>query len=263
VPPHEAAESIGEHKERCEEGTTLGRVSLYKGSSLNRSVQTRAGPEQRRIIHFSSGDTLEQEDREEEQEEEEEEEEEEERTGLPSGWDSDKSVMLHPIFSRVICLHSLLLAGGGVPCLQAHVVCNAPQSEPCSASLPVSWDFLGERLAGAPGLDAAKYQHAADQLQRDQEATSNPGAPPVTRYFLCRKRADDPLRGLPRTSPPGHQQPGRGRAAERTGGHKTPLPWGEGSQSLRSRRGGGDEEHMETSDARHNTASQADGDCFK
>uniref|UniRef100_A0A3B5ACX9 Family with sequence similarity 177 member A1 n=1 Tax=Stegastes partitus TaxID=144197 RepID=A0A3B5ACX9_9TELE len=74
---------------------------------------------QKKVIHFSSGETLELEDSEEE-----EEEEEEHVTELP-----------HPflLFPKLAC------------------------------------DFLGERLAGALGLNAAKYQYAIDEYHRDQK----------------------------------------------------------------------------------------------
>lgn len=34
-------------------------------------------------------------------------------------------------------------------------------------------DFLGERLAGALGLNAAKYQYAIDQYHHDRKVVSN------------------------------------------------------------------------------------------
>lgn len=89
------------------------------------------GTRERRVIHFTSGETLDLDS---------EEEEEEER---PAFRDTERKARLKNLAMRVGRL-SLL-------------VC----------------DFLGERLAGALGLNDAKYQYAIDQHQRGKKPISS------------------------------------------------------------------------------------------
>ncbi|KAM9840760.1 protein FAM177B [Aulostomus maculatus] len=96
---------------------------------------------QKKIIHFSSGETLTEDDSEEE---EEEEEEQQSSNSVPF---RDPAPRARFSFKNVAALLGRL-------------------------SL-LTCDFIGERLACALGLTAAKYQYAIDQHQRDQQTTSS------------------------------------------------------------------------------------------
>lgn len=100
-----------------------------------------APPKQKRIIHFANGETLEDEDSEEE------EEEEQSSNRDPFTGPAERSSKTRFSFKNVAFLV------GRVSLL----IC----------------DFLGERTAGALGLNAAKYQYAVDQYQRDHKTTSS------------------------------------------------------------------------------------------
>ncbi|XP_026196559.1 protein FAM177A1 isoform X2 [Anabas testudineus] len=93
-------------------------------------------PSKKRIIHFSSGDTLELEDS----------EEEEERS-------SSAPPFTEPTETTRFSFKSLAVLVGRVSLLTC--------------------DFLGERLAGALGLNAAKYQYAIDQYHHDRKRKSD------------------------------------------------------------------------------------------
>ncbi|XP_069559158.1 protein FAM177B [Brachyistius frenatus] len=102
-----------------------------------------ASSKERKILHFSSGETLEVEDSEEEEEEEEEEQ------------SSDRSPFKEPAERTRFSFKAMALLVGRISLLTC--------------------DFLGARLAGALGLNAAKYQYAIDQHYRDHKTTSNRG----------------------------------------------------------------------------------------
>ncbi|CAN9507784.1 unnamed protein product [Ophioblennius macclurei] len=93
-------------------------------------------PKEKKIIHFASGETLEVDDSEDE---EEVTEPPPKRTPFQerssTGFSFKKTVVLLGRISLMSC------------------------------------DFFGKRLAGALGLDAAKYQYAVNQYHRDQKAT--------------------------------------------------------------------------------------------
>lgn len=97
---------------------------------------------ERRVIHFTSGETLDLDS---------EEEEEEER---PTFRDTERKARLS--------IKNLARRVGRLSLL----VC----------------DFLGERLAGALGLNDAKYQYAIDQHQRQNKAIGgeDPGTTPLS-----------------------------------------------------------------------------------
>ncbi|XP_042246485.1 protein FAM177B isoform X2 [Thunnus maccoyii] len=100
---------------------------------------------QKRIIYFSNGETLEEEDSEEEEEEEEEEEQSPNRG--PFREPAERSSKTRFSFKNVAFLVGRM----------SLMIC----------------DFLGERAAGALGLNAAKYQYAIDQYQRDHKTTTS------------------------------------------------------------------------------------------
>ncbi|XP_044024255.1 protein FAM177A1 isoform X2 [Siniperca chuatsi] len=91
---------------------------------------------QRRIIHFSSGETLEEEDSEEDEE--------------PS---SNRPPFREPAEKTRFSFKNVAILVGRISLLTC--------------------DFLGERLAGALGLNAAKYQYAIDQHHRDHKKTNS------------------------------------------------------------------------------------------
>ncbi|KAK5853310.1 hypothetical protein PBY51_007108 [Eleginops maclovinus] len=91
---------------------------------------------QRRIIYFSSGETMEEEDSEEEEE-------------------SDRPPFTEPAEKSRFSFRNVALLVGRISLLTC--------------------DFLGERLAGVLGLKAAKYQYAIDQHHRDNK-TKGSGA---------------------------------------------------------------------------------------
>ncbi|KAM7395813.1 hypothetical protein PAMA_007211 [Pampus argenteus] len=97
----------------------------------------------KRIIHFTSGETLEEKD----SEEEEEEEEEQSSNRSPFSESTERSSKTRFSFKKVAILVGRL-------------------------SL-LTCDFLGERLAGALGLNAAKYQYAIDQYHREHKTTNS------------------------------------------------------------------------------------------
>ncbi|XP_060908620.1 protein FAM177A1 [Labrus mixtus] len=86
-----------------------------------------ASNQEKRIIHFSSGETIEEEDSEEEEEEEEAPE------GCPFKEPTERARFSFKKVAILVGRISLMTC-----------------------------DFLGERLAGALGLNAAKYQYAID-----------------------------------------------------------------------------------------------------
>lgn len=87
---------------------------------------------QKRIIHFSSGETL------DEEEEDSEEEKENSPNEPPFGATAERAKFSWKNVAVVVGRKSLLTC-----------------------------DFLGERLAGLLGLNAAKYQYAIDEYHRD------------------------------------------------------------------------------------------------
>ncbi|XP_047244277.1 protein FAM177A1 [Girardinichthys multiradiatus] len=93
---------------------------------------------QKRIIYFSSGETLELEDPEED------EAEEQPSRGTPFKEPGGRPRMSFKNVAIVVGRMSLLAC-----------------------------DFLGQRLAGALGLNAAKYQYAIDQYHREHKITEN------------------------------------------------------------------------------------------
>ncbi|XP_062293244.1 protein FAM177B isoform X1 [Scomber scombrus] len=99
-----------------------------------------APPKQKRIIHFANGETLEDEDSEEEEEEQ------------SSNRDPFTEPAVRSSKTRFSFKNVAFLVG--------------------RVSLLIC-DFLGERTAGALGLNAAKYQYAVDQYQRDNKTTSS------------------------------------------------------------------------------------------
>uniref|UniRef100_A0AAQ4QXT0 Uncharacterized protein n=1 Tax=Gasterosteus aculeatus aculeatus TaxID=481459 RepID=A0AAQ4QXT0_GASAC len=177
---------------------------------------------QTRIIHFSSGETLEQEDSEEEEEEQSNRppfREPADRVG------SERNVTSQPICSCVIGLYSLLLSQTRLSFKSVPLLVGRISMLTC--------DFVGERLAGALGLNAAKYQYAIDRHQRDQQTASS-------------RAKDDPVGGRAKDDPAPHLYPGaEGRGHYGAAGGP-----------------GGDDRHVETSEGRHNRAYEAD-DCYK
>ncbi|KAM7368259.1 hypothetical protein PAMP_014499 [Pampus punctatissimus] len=93
----------------------------------------------KRIIHFTSGETLEEKDS--------EDEEEHSSNRSPFSESTERSSKTRFSFKNVAVLVGRL-------------------------SL-LTCDFLGERLAGALGLNAAKYQYAIDQYHREHKTTSS------------------------------------------------------------------------------------------
>ncbi|XP_018550262.1 protein FAM177A1 [Lates calcarifer] len=91
---------------------------------------------QKRIIHFSSGETLEEEDSEEEEEQ-----------------PSNRTPFREPTQRARFSFRNVAILVGRISLLTC--------------------DFLGERLAGVLGLNAAKYQYAIDQYQSDHKKTSS------------------------------------------------------------------------------------------
>lgn len=90
----------------------------------------------KKIIHFSSGETLEVQDSEEEEEEDEQ--------------SSKRAPFREPAERTRFSFKNVALLVGRISLMTC--------------------DFLGERLAGALGLNAAKYQYAIDQYQRDHKS---------------------------------------------------------------------------------------------
>ncbi|XP_029352832.1 protein FAM177A1 [Echeneis naucrates] len=90
---------------------------------------------QKRIIHFSSGETLEEENSEEEEEQ-----------------SSSRPPFREPSEKPRVSFKTVAVLIGRVSLLTC--------------------DFLGERLAGALGLNTAKYQYAIDQYKHDHKKTS-------------------------------------------------------------------------------------------
>uniref|UniRef100_A0A3B4U039 Uncharacterized protein n=1 Tax=Seriola dumerili TaxID=41447 RepID=A0A3B4U039_SERDU len=145
---------------------------------------------QKKIIHFSSGETLEEEDS---------EEEEEPASNRPPFREPTERFPCH-LFSKLAC------------------------------------DFRGERLAGALGLNAAKYQYAIDQYRHDHKKTSS-------------QTTDGLMEGQAETIQlsPGHNDESHYGA---TGGARHPA------DPL-------DEKHMNRKEGYHNRSYQADEDCLK
>ncbi|XP_059212519.1 protein FAM177A1 [Centropristis striata] len=91
---------------------------------------------QKRVIYFSSGETLDEEDSEEEEEQ-----------------SSNRPPFREPAERSRFSFKNVAILVGRVSLLTC--------------------DFLGERLAGALGLNAAKYQYAIDQHHRDHKKASS------------------------------------------------------------------------------------------
>uniref|UniRef100_A0A8P4K1K0 Uncharacterized protein n=1 Tax=Dicentrarchus labrax TaxID=13489 RepID=A0A8P4K1K0_DICLA len=114
--------------------TALFKVCTVQYTLKKNALKTEfGGPDvskQRRVIHFSSGETLEEDDS---------AEEEEQPSNRPPFKEAAERVghFTVSLFPKLAC------------------------------------DFLGERLAGALGLNAAKYQYAIDQYHRDHKTTSS------------------------------------------------------------------------------------------
>ncbi|XP_073349228.1 uncharacterized protein [Pagrus major] len=152
---------------------------------------------QRRTIHFSSGETLEEEDSEEEEEQ-----------------SSDRPPFREPAQRVSFSFKNVAFLVGRISLLTC--------------------DFLGERLAGALGLKAAKYQYAIDQYHRDHKTTSS--------------QATDDLRdGQAETFHLSHGVDGAQYGA--TGDSRSPE----------SR----DEKHMDRNEGRHNRGYQEDEHCLE
>ncbi|AWP19667.1 putative protein FAM177A1-like [Scophthalmus maximus] len=178
-----------------------------------------AGPApsgQRKIIHFASGETLE--------EESSGEEVEPAANAPPFGEPAErdeKSLVL--FFTTVVsCSESFLLLS------------NQLQSGRSASSFGLATcDFFGERLAGALGLNAAKYQYAIDQHRSGREKPSS--------------RATDEL------------TEGRGEAAHfsrRLDGSRY------GATGVADARGSRDEKRVPGQEGYHNRSYQADEDFF-
>ncbi|KAM9356475.1 protein FAM177A1 isoform 1-T5 [Pholidichthys leucotaenia] len=103
---------------------------MTEGSALPREVK-------KKIIHFTSGETLEVEDSEMEEEEEEAEQ------------STNKPPFEEPAEKTKLSFKNVVILIGRISLLAC--------------------DFLGERLAGALGLNAAKYQYAVDQYHRHHQ----------------------------------------------------------------------------------------------
>ncbi|XP_078130824.1 protein FAM177A1 isoform X2 [Sander vitreus] len=156
---------------------------------------------QRRITYFSSGETLEEEDSEEEEEEEEQ--------------SSNRPPFREPAERTRLSFKNVALLVGRISLLAC--------------------DFLGERLAGALGLNAAKYQYAIDQHHRDHKTTSS--------------KATDNLKGEQAATI--HLSSGLDGSHYGATGHvRCPADTQESC----------DEKHMDRSEGCHNRAYQADED---
>ncbi|XP_029965354.1 protein FAM177B [Salarias fasciatus] len=99
-------------------------------------------PKEKKIIHFASGETLEEEDSEEEEDVEE----------LPP----QRSPFQRPSERTRFSLKKTVVLLGRISLLTC--------------------DFFGRSFAGALGLDVSKYQYAMDQYRRDQKATRSRAA---------------------------------------------------------------------------------------
>ncbi|XP_008335461.1 protein FAM177B [Cynoglossus semilaevis] len=95
---------------------------------------------QKKVIYFTSGETMEEDSEEEKEEEEDEEGEEEHKSNTPP--------FSEPAEKTRFSFRKLAFLVGRISLLTC--------------------DFLGERLANVFGLDAAKYQYAIDQHERDR-----------------------------------------------------------------------------------------------
>ncbi|XP_068433524.1 protein FAM177A1 [Clinocottus analis] len=158
---------------------------------------------QRRIIHFSSGETL------EDEEEDEEEEEEEESSNRPP--------FSEPAQRTRLSFRNVALLVGRISLLTC--------------------DFLGERLAGALGLNAAKYQYAIDLYHRDHQTTSSQAKDSRVEEQASIQRCPGPA-----------------------GGHYGAT--GAAGRPADSQTGCG-ETHMDRREGRHNEAYQAEEDSFQ
>ncbi|XP_030578060.1 protein FAM177A1 [Archocentrus centrarchus] len=98
-----------------------------------------ASSKEKKVIHFSSGETLEVEDSEEEEEQ-----------------PSNRTPFEEPQQKTRLSFKNVAILVGRFSLLAC--------------------DFLGERLAGAFGLSAAKYQYAIDRYHRDHKTTSSRAA---------------------------------------------------------------------------------------
>ncbi|XP_071334676.1 protein FAM177A1 isoform X2 [Trachinotus anak] len=157
-----------------------------------------APSKQKKVIHFSSGETLEVDDSEEEEEQ-----------------SSNKPPFREPTERTRFSFKNMAILIGRISLLTC--------------------DFLGERLAGALGLNAAKYQYAIDQYQRDHKKTNS-------------QTADGILEGQAEKI---HLSP------ETDGSHYGAT--GEERRPADPR----DEKHVNRKEGYHNGSYQADEDCLK
>ncbi|XP_033503903.1 protein FAM177A1 [Epinephelus lanceolatus] len=155
---------------------------------------------QRRIIHFSNGETLEEEDSKEEEQV------------------SNRPPFLEPAEKARLSFKNVAILVGRISLLTC--------------------DFLGERLAGALGLTAAKYQYAIDQHHRNQKRKSS-------------KATDNLMEGQAETI---QLSPGLDGSHYGATGHMKCLA--DSQESC-------DEKHMDTSRGCQNRAYQADEDYLK
>ncbi|XP_028253267.1 protein FAM177A1 [Parambassis ranga] len=98
-----------------------------------------ASSKEKKVIHFANGETLELEDSEEEEEEEEQ--------------SPNRGPFKEPAERTRFSFKNVAFLVGRISLLAC--------------------DFLGERVAGVLGLNAAKYQYAIDQYHRDHKVTDS------------------------------------------------------------------------------------------
>ncbi|KAG7509191.1 hypothetical protein JOB18_036873 [Solea senegalensis] len=152
-----------------------------------------ASSKEKKIIYFSSGETM---------EEDSEEEEEESLSTAPFRETAEKTRISFRKLAFLVGRISLLTC-----------------------------DFLGERLAGALGLNAAKYQYAVDQYQRDHKK--------------------------PSSKTPGGIMEGRGEMIHLSA-RQDRSHYGATGEARCS-----DDNHTNRKDGYHNGSYQADEDCLK
>ncbi|MEQ2244691.1 hypothetical protein ILYODFUR_019825 [Ilyodon furcidens] len=118
---------------------------------------------QKRIIYFSSGETLELEDPEED------EAEEQPSRGTPfkepGGRVGIYLVEKIPVWTLDYVTHVSFFPQTRMSFKNVAILVGRMSLLAC--------DFLGQRLAGALGLNAAKYQYAIDQYHREHKITEN------------------------------------------------------------------------------------------
>ncbi|XP_040919738.1 protein FAM177A1 [Toxotes jaculatrix] len=172
--------------------------------AANAQETSFAGPspsKQKKVIYFSSGETLEEEDSEEEEEQ-----------------SSNRPPFREPTERTRFSFKNVAILVGRISLMTC--------------------DFLGERLAGALGLNVAKYQYAIDQHQRDHKKTSSPAT-------------DGLMEGQAETI---HLSPGLDwRRYGASGDARCPTDPPESY----------DEKHMNRKGGYHNTSYQTDEDYLK